>query len=328
MPRFLILVAVAVLAFAGCSKKDECAGDGANLCLLKGVTLQKGSAEHVKQALALYDKVCNGDSTVAHKGCTLAGHIHRRGEKIPKDEAKAVAYYHKACPLDTKQPGQQLAGPACVELGNGYGLGKLGMKKDAEQALRYLNEACKLGETHACEWARMVKRSTGKNALSQVLKRCKAGKAKDCSEAGHRYWKGIRSTDKNLDMAIGYFDKACNLGDNLGCMALGVIYQRGERANPAKMERYLDKACKAGEAAACRELGKAYMLGKAVRKNPRKAAPLLTNACDKNEAQGCMWLAMLYKNGMGVRRDRARAKKLLRKACNGGAKLACKYARR
>ena len=60
--------------------------------------------------------------------------------------------------------------------------------------------------------------------------------------------------DKNPKLALKYAEKACEMGESMGCFGAWLIYNKGEGGigkNPQKIKYYSDKLCKAGVKEAC-----------------------------------------------------------------------------
>ncbi len=313
-------------------KKDElCQGAAAKKCVSRGVSLQtKGDEQNVKTALGLYKMTCKGKGEWAMKGCTLAGHLYRTGKPgVPKDEAKALELYEKACRLDDKDAHQVAA--ACFRAGNAYGLERLGAKSDPEKAKRYLDVACKKGEKLGCKFAKMLGRSTGKSSLAQVTARCEKGKAKDCTELGYRYYKGNRGVKKDGAKALKYLKKACDLKDGGACSMVGLFYEKGKvgvSKDKAKSRTYYRKGCDLGYQNGCISLAKGMLMESKDKKKRAEAVKLLTTGCDKKKKRACMWLGVAYTRGFGVKKNRKKAKTLFKKACALGDRQGCRFAKK
>ena len=56
-----------------------------------------------------------------------------------------------------------------------------------------------------------------------------------------------------MKKALGYYEKACDLGDGEGCYRAGIGYDKGSGAkkDPVKAKQLHDKACKLGFSSAC-----------------------------------------------------------------------------
>lgn len=123
--------------------------------------------------------------------------------------------------------------------------------------------------------------------------RCEGGSARACKMLGDLHFQGIGAAADPLRSQLLY-ERACGLGDLVGCTSAGVAYERGHpwSARPA------DAGC---------------------------AEALFGHACDRGEPQGCWMLGSRYARDP-ERAQRGRA--LLLKTCEAGIEQACEEARR
>jgi beta-lactamase hcpA (cysteine-rich 28 kDaprotein) len=83
------------------------------------------------------------------------------------------------------------------------------------------------------------------------------------------------------------------------------------------------KACNLGYNLSCGALGDLYKEGKGVRQNYKKAIELYTKACDMKSSIDCIDLGNLYSSGHGIRQDNKIAKEYFGKACDLGDQRGC-----
>ena len=81
--------------------------------------------------------------------------------------------------------------------------------------------------------------------------------------------------NQDMDQAIRYFGKSCDLRYKNGCLNLSVVYLTGKNGVVPDKAKALDlstKACDLGHPWACANLSRMYMLGDGVTQDPAKAA--------------------------------------------------------
>ena len=115
--------------------------------------------------------------------------------------------------------------------------------------------------------------------------------AKSCFDLGEKYAYG---ENKNIDFAIKYFKKSCNLNYTKACFSLATIYDKG-REHKKESVKYYTIACEKGNGKACNNLGNHYKKGEGVEQNITKALKLFQEACasDDGVEKGCTNLKKL-----------------------------------
>jgi TPR repeat protein len=109
-----------------------------------------------------------------------------------------------------------------------------------------------------------------------------------------------------------WFERACEGGDQLGCVELGALYKYGEgvEQNLERARSLYEVACAAKLARGC--LGRLW----AIRGDFAKAVSLFRKACDSDTALGCSLWATTYELGAGVEADINQALRLHQRACD------------
>lgn len=99
--------------------------------------------------------------------------------------------------------------------------------------------------------------------------------------------------------AVPYCEKNCNLGDGLGCTALGDLYAKGQgvKQNYQQAKTYYEKACNLGNGLGCAVLGALYYEGRGVKQNKRTAKEYNGKACDLGVQLGCDGYRALNEQG-------------------------------
>ncbi|HZF31783.1 MAG TPA: tetratricopeptide repeat protein [Gammaproteobacteria bacterium] len=141
---------------------------------------------------------------------------------------------------------------------------------------------------------------------------CKSGLARACviladAGSGARLEQRLQSEDREL------YEKACSLGDSLGCEKLGfnAFYQ----LQYTSAMQWLTKACDLGSGSGCGFLGTLYASREvAERQDPSKAREMLARGCEGGNNRSCYYLAILYVSGL-IPRDPSAAMRQLEIAC-------------
>jgi len=115
----------------GCSNLGYCAEHGA------GVRRDPGRAR------ALYRDAC---ATGDPYGCLHAGMLAAQDSGAPGDPQRALPYWIRRCAAREAR--------ACAFVGIIYEDGPDGLARDEAKSQQAMVTACKLGERHACEWAK------------------------------------------------------------------------------------------------------------------------------------------------------------------------------
>lgn len=157
--------------------------------------------------------------------------------------------------------------------------------------------------------------------------------AKDYSELGDR-----RYAMAQYELAVNYYEKAAELGDEYAQCRLGYMYSEGMgvEKNPEKGQEWYDQAilqyqkkAEQGDMYAQYVLAQSYFSGDGVEQDYEKAAEWYEKAADQGHAAAQMVLGVMYESGVGVEeKDEDRAQELYhmaleqneKDALNGDAK--------
>ena len=215
-----------------------------------------------------------------------------------------------------------------------------------------LRKGCATGSEMDCKKLNRV--------INELQRNCDAGgeeNALDCANLGYAY-----DSNRSFKQAARYYDRACKLGEQKGCVYLGLLYNDGQgvaqdrkRANELfsdackknssegcaslaynykkglgvypdvkKAIELLIKACKMGQVEACHNLGLSYVLGDSVKKDADRARTFFTRACEQGHVDSCVNLGVMYFKGDGGQKDHALAAKYFSEACEKSDEpLAC-----
>jgi uncharacterized protein len=196
----------------------------------------------------------------ARKGqsCLFAGVRYLNGFDVPKDLARALSFYLKACRLKVAR-GCGFAGSILV-------IGGVGVAVDVKKGHALREQACTLGD------------------------------APSCNDLGSDWADGKRgATSRDYGKAKRYYGKACHLKDGLGCFNLGNVYRLGEgvKVDLKLAIQHFARSCELDAAKGCTELAIIYFEGKAAPRNVERAMSLLEKACKLGSEVGCKNLKIL-----------------------------------
>ncbi len=151
---------------------------------------------------------------------------------------------------------------------------------------------------------------------------CEGGVALACTARG-KLALGVTPPDRRG--AVGRFDRACRMGDGVGCLEAGLMFDQGIEgpADPAVALRFFRRACDASAAAGCSNLGLAFHRGEVVPRDEPRAVRLYEKGCEGGDPGGCASLAYVLHYGIGVEQDPARARRLYETACAARHPGAC-----
>jgi TPR repeat protein len=245
-------------------------------------TSKTTTAPHLCKKGDLQD--CTAQCDKGHAGsCYQLGLLYRGGLGVPRDDARALGLFDKAC------TGGSLMG--CVSQGLQYQYG-YGTAKDFNKSLALFKRACDEGEEYGCL------------NLGVVIERGE-GAPKDDARAAQLY------------------KHACNGGVATACVDVGRLTQRGAgglTADDALAFHLFKRACDGRNGAGCAELGRCYEAGRGVTADLARAMDLYQHACDSKEEfadQACALLGKIYVEGRpGVPQDKDKGIGLLRPACS------------
>lgn len=192
-----------------------------------------------------------------------------------------------------------------------------------DRALLSLDQACVLGRAEACDSA--ARRRQEAFALKAV-RECEDETlplATSCVQLGKLLQSGPISATKLDDFSA--FLRACQLGDEEGCVRLGDYVDRWGIAHPrvVKAEAALQASCDQGEQRAC--VGTAHLL---VRHEPRdlaygQALTLFSTACSSGLPSACIAGAEQRRIGAARKIEAPSPEEMWDRACELGSPVGC-----
>ena len=116
----------------------------------------------------------------------------------------------------------------------------------------------------------------------------------------------------------------CNNKNDKACGAMAIFYHTNEKHKDInKAIEFDSKACDLYNAIFCSTLGDLYNQGKEIKKDAKKAFTYWQKACDLNDFNACDNVAWAYVNGNGVRQSYKNAFDYAQKACENGVAFGC-----
>lgn len=192
----------------------------------------------------------------------------------------------------------------CVRLASAYDIGN-GVDRDRERAIALYGRACKAGHLRACTEAGGIKARCRKYQMAAPHACVKPG---------------------DLSGAAADLSQACDSGYGRACLNLGMGADELVRASGKTALRFLERACDLGEGMGCSLAGFAYLKGEGgAAKDVARGTELLRASCDGGELTSCMLLQALYegKDDMGGERQPLKLLDLHRNLCRRGHKASC-----
>lgn len=285
------------IVVSGLNKLDATELDNEKLIQTK---LKKAFQDAVKYN----QKACDLGSVA---GCDDLARAYLSGAGVKKDRKKAFVLSQKSCNLaqsnkedvDIFDAGTARAGASCSRVGRMYYKGDAGVKQNKQLALRYFYKAC---EVNGMECGMLV---------------------------------GGFVEQKDYKFAFDIAKKGCDLGNDLSCNHLGILYTQGQgiKQNSQKSFSTFYKLCNQNKTSytigvkqmGCYNLALCYASGRGVEKSYKKAFDIFKTLCDEEDEMGgaCEMVGEFYLDAKGVRQDYGKALEYFGKACDLGEQNGC-----
>ncbi|MFT4623237.1 MAG: TPR repeat protein [Myxococcota bacterium] len=232
----------------------------------------------LERAQVLAERACAYDSA---SGCRVQSEVllgkAARGLDQPGDVITAERALAKACRIGD--------GQACFALG----------QADPHHGLPHVERACRLGHEPACNGLLAVFLLSDPPRVKDVLDwaepRCAEGDPTQCLYAATGWW---RLGPVHFETAVGFWNAACDLGDDLGCALRGRTAEFGIHRphDPAAALEVYRTACTDLEGGyTCTELGHTHMRESV--EDRSDAVRWYREGCERGDAAGCMALIEL-----------------------------------
>lgn len=195
-----------------------------------------------------------------------------------------------------------------------------------------LEKACQSGKAQSCievatMWAEGDRGPVDDlKALGFFQKACDLDEPLGCHEAARYYDTGVAEVVKaDLERALRLYDSACNGGYLESCRAAAGIYSRDKRRapDPARARATFEKACALGDGPSCYDHGLLLQKGEGGPVDLGAALRSFVSGCDAQDARGCMQAGMMHKDGFGTSVDPKLAAAFFEKACSYGGPRFC-----
>ena len=155
-----------------------------------------------------------------------------------------------------------------------------------------------------------------------LTEKCKKNDATACYEIALPLISGENEKVQDIrEEGMSYMRKACLLGENRGCDAMGDRYYKD--ANYGIAREYLSKSCNRGVKTACEAVGTIYRDGHDTAPDDVKSREFYEKACDLKSGDACYNVAIIYRGGFGVTKSREKEKEFYKKGCDAGLKAGC-----
>lgn len=152
---------------------------------------------------------------------------------------------------------------------------------------------------------------------------CELKNSYSCVYLGILYETG-NGVQTNLDLAINYYEKACNLNDGIGCYGAGRhFYNKPDLKEKLKALHLFEKTCDLNIGEGCVEAANQYHSGTIVANDSKYAKSYYEKACDLKVGYGCLSLGIMYEVGKRVPKNLALAKEYYEKGCKLGDNTSC-----
>lgn len=259
-------------------------------CFYVGVARElgdRGLGRDIAQALAGYQRACDGGDTV---GCRNSAIMLRAGRGAPRDATRACALFHQACEADDMGGCVGLA--TCHRDGEGreqdlgaarrlltracdadYALGCVnlaalhldgrGAEADPARAHALYQRGCTLGDAIGCRMvAELMLEGTGTeadptDATARLDRFCEGGDGYACNFLGTAFAEAMHGLTQDRPRAFALFTRGCDAGEAASCSNLGVYHRAGfggASHDAALAQTYFRRACDAGYQHACGQL--------------------------------------------------------------------------
>jgi len=273
-----------------------------------GTLLKKDDAE----ALRLLRHAASRGFVAAEEAL---GIFCQAGFGMAADKAQAVSWYTKAAQHGSRD--------AATNLGLMYSAGN-GIPKDATKAAAWFRRAADAGDATAqLNLAALYHRGEGlpqddTQAVLWLTKAADQGLVPAMLELAK--WDLQPQHGSNVDAAIGWYEKAAELGDASAQAGLGTIFadEKLDRLDYTQAVNWYRKAADQGLREGELGLGMRYLFGQGVAQDLEEARRWLTPAANQGHPYAQFLLAKMLESGQGGPVDALAAKKYYESAANYG----------
>ena len=137
----------------------------------------------------------------------------------------------------------------------------------------------------------------GRPQMAAAVKHYKKAAELDCKEAmvtlGHMYEKGTPEVERNVELAMHYYQVAAEDGHDMALNYLG-SFEYNRKRDFRKAAGYFKRAADKGNARALNNLGTCYELGHGVERDLEQAFVLYAESAQKGYSHGMFNLGYMY----------------------------------
>lgn len=156
---------------------------------------------------------------------------------------------------------------------------------------------------------------------TQILRNIAECNKQSCDDIGQIYF-----NVENIQQALNYFKRACELKNASSCWKIGAIYYTHHKNKDYdKSLTYLIQSCNLNYGLGCNDIGVMYENSWGVKRDYHKAKIYYERACLLKEGLGCQNLGVLYRDGKGVEVKWTTMFYYFKKACDLGIDTSCDF---
>lgn len=314
--------------------EKDCQSGNPNACAkLRYIYVEAGDtqknrpkrADTETQYIKELEKACRkGDA----KSCMELGDMYAEGKGVPQDYTKAITLYRKACAIGSIKNRQKVRRKSKEAPKYTYKY-----QSPAVDTKRQLERMVPVEEKKPESVQIVVIPSPVDNTSSTTLqhsmntkelyeKACEMGDNMGCYKLGEMYYHG-REAQQNYEKASEYYQKACRMGNSIACYRIGEMYYYGQVQNDdphAMSEFFYQRACLMGNDVACYKLGDINYYSI---QNLQKSMEYYQKACDFGNARGCYRVGMVQAEVINRESSYIKAIEFYQRACDLGNANAC-----
>jgi uncharacterized protein len=245
------------------------------------------------------------------------GMFYQAGFGVPPNPGEALTWYSRAV--------QDGSANAASNVGTLYATGA-GVPRDFAKALVWFQKGAQAGDATAqYNLAGMYRRGEGtgpndREYLHWITAAAEQNHLPAILEVANYYLKLRPSSASNTQTAIGWLEKAANLGDSVAQAMLGGIFSNGVYLKPdyTKAVEWLQKAANQGQKEGEFGLGARYLGGQGVPGDAAAARRWFTAAANHGQPDAQYDLALMYELGRGGPPDPTAAIRFYEMAADNG----------
>jgi len=197
----------------------SCEGGYHRACgALAGVYMTKKFRDY-KKAQHFAKIACDKEQ---ENGCMVLGRMYNNDDYPKRDQVLAKQYFSKALKYSLKNCTQSI-GSACNDAAWLYSTDVLEVK-DKEKAKQFYTKACILDSLDGCmSMAHYMKELKDMKKAVEFYRKVCERHGQECSYLAYLYEYGNGNLESDPDLAKKYYRKACELGEEMGCVGIRYI---------------------------------------------------------------------------------------------------------